>query len=146
MLQFCTNSYALLNTTYNHHMQPAAAQCRSKKQQKNSRYCFATFSGFRLTLLLTFLAPWTAVTNVMAVCALQTIACEHHAASCLEIKHLLHELAFVLSRGQSSICEKISQFGTTKVATKQYCNMHQNDNCCSMTRAVARQAVLCVLN
>jgi hypothetical protein len=33
----------------------------------------------------------------MAVCALQTIACEHHAASCLEIKHLLHELAFVLS-------------------------------------------------
>jgi len=82
----------------------------------------------------------------MAVCALQTIACEHHAASCLEIKHLLHELAFVLSRGRSSICEKISQFGTTKVATKQYCNMHQNDNCCSMTRAVARQAVLCELN
>ena len=58
----------------------------------------------------------------------------------------LHELAFVLSRVRSGICEKISQFGTTKVVTEQYCNMHQNDNCCSMTRAVARQAVLCVLN
>jgi hypothetical protein len=34
----------------------------------------------------------------VAARALQTIACEHHAASCLEIKHLLHELAFVLSR------------------------------------------------
>jgi hypothetical protein len=54
----------------------------------------------------------------MAVCALQTIACEHHAAPCLEIKHFLHALAFVLSRGRSSVCEKISQFGTTKVATK----------------------------
>jgi hypothetical protein len=31
-------------------------------------------------------------------------------------------LAFVLSRGRSSICEKISQFGTTKVSTEQYCN------------------------
>jgi hypothetical protein len=66
--------------------------------QKNRRICFATFSDFILILFLTFLAPRTAVTNVIAVRALQTIACEQQAALFLVIKHLLHELAFVLCR------------------------------------------------
>ena len=106
--------------------------------------CFATFSDFIVIVSPTFLAPRTAVTNVTAARALQTIACEHHAASCLEIKHLLHALAFVLSRGRSSVCEKISQFGTTKVATKailQHASKWQlllYDACCCTSGRLVR--------
>ena len=47
MLQFCTNSYALLNTTCNHHMQPAAAQWRSKKQQQKQQILFCKIFRFQ---------------------------------------------------------------------------------------------------
>jgi hypothetical protein len=146
MLQFCTNSYALLNTTCNHHMQPAAAQWRSKKQQQKQQVLFCNIFRFQTHPVSDFFSTMN--------CRNKRHGCLCAANYCLRTSRslVLRNQAFAACVGFCVVprpikhMSVISQFGTTKVATKQYCNMHQNNNCCSMTRAVARQAVLCVLN